>query len=59
MLISRRFFFHLFGKKLDYLHLKDFLKKECELYLKQPLTPTTTQEHCCLPHLKPWIWHWN
>ena len=31
--------FHLFGKKLDYLHLKDFLKYECELYLKQPLTP--------------------
>jgi hypothetical protein len=25
-------------KKLDYLHLKDFLKYECELYLKQPLT---------------------
>ena len=37
----------------DYLHLKDFLKYECELYLKQPLTPTTTQDHCCLPHLKP------
>jgi len=31
--------FHLSGKKLDYLHLKDFLKYECELYLKQPLTP--------------------
>ena len=30
--------FHLYGKKLDYLHLKDFLKYECELYLKQPLT---------------------
>ena len=24
---------------LDYLHLKDFLKYECELYLKQPLIP--------------------
>ena len=24
---------------LHYLHLKDFLKYECELYLKQPLTP--------------------
>jgi hypothetical protein len=23
-----------YGKKLDYLHLKDFLKYECELYLK-------------------------
>ena len=31
--------FHLLGKELDYLHLKDFLKYECELYLKQPLTP--------------------
>ena len=31
--------FHLFGKKLDYPHLKDFLKYECELYLKQPSTP--------------------
>jgi len=33
-------FFHLLGNKLDYLHLKDFLKYECELYLKQPLTPS-------------------
>ena len=31
--------FHFLGKKLDYLHLKVFLKYECELYLKQPLTP--------------------
>ena len=31
--------FHLLGKKLDYLHLKDFLKYKCELYLKQSLTP--------------------
>ena len=31
--------FHLFGKKLDYLHLKDLLTYECGLYLKQPLTP--------------------
>ena len=23
------------GKKLDYLHLKDFLKYECELYLNE------------------------
>ena len=27
-----------YGKKLDYLHLKNFLHSECELYLKQPLT---------------------
>jgi hypothetical protein len=32
-------YFHLFGKKLNYLHLKDFRKYECELYMKQPLTP--------------------
>ena len=31
--------FHLSRKKLDYLHLKDFLKYECELYSEQPLTP--------------------
>jgi hypothetical protein len=46
MMISRKFF--LFksatlsiyaGKKIDYLHLKDFLKYKCELYLKQPWTP--------------------
>ena len=32
--------FHFLWKKLDFLHLKDFLKYECELYLKQPLTPS-------------------
>ena len=26
--------FHLSGKKLDYLHLKDFLNYECESYLE-------------------------
>ena len=31
--------FHVFGL-LGYLYLKDFLKYKCELYLKQPLTPT-------------------
>ena len=31
--------FHLSRKKLGYLHLKRFLDYECELYLKQPLTP--------------------
>ena len=31
--------FHFFGKKLNYVHLENFLKYECELYLKQPLTP--------------------
>jgi hypothetical protein len=32
--------FHLFWKKLDYLHLEDFFPKYiCELYLKQPLAP--------------------
>ena len=32
--------FHLYGKKLDYRHLNDFLNYECELYLKKLLTPT-------------------
>ena len=32
-------FVHLSRKKLDCLHIKDFLKYECEFYLKQPLTP--------------------
>ena len=31
--------FHLFGMILDYLHIKDFLKYNCELYFKQPLVP--------------------
>ena len=26
-------------RNLDSLHLKDFLKYECEMYVKQPLTP--------------------
>ena len=30
--------FHPLRKKLDYIHLNDFLKYEFELYLKQPLT---------------------
>ena len=33
-------YFHLTEKKQDYLHLKDFLKYECELYLKQSMTPS-------------------
>jgi hypothetical protein len=44
--------FHFFGKKLDYLHLKDFLKYKCELHLKQPINTTTMQDHCCLLHLE-------
>ena len=31
--------FHLLGTKLDYIHLQDFWNMNCELYLKQPLTP--------------------
>ena len=31
--------FYFSWKKLNYLHLKDFLKYECEVYLKQPLAP--------------------
>ena len=44
--------FHLSRKKLDYLHLKDFLKYKCELHLKQPINTTTMQDHCCLLHLE-------
>jgi hypothetical protein len=29
--------FFFFGRQLDYVRLKNFLKYECELYLKQPL----------------------
>jgi len=32
--------FYPLEKKPGYLHLKVFLSFECELYLKQPLTPT-------------------
>jgi hypothetical protein len=49
--------FHLLGKILDYLHLKDFLKCQCKLYSKQPIETTTMQDHCCLPHVKPWTCH--
>ena len=31
---------YFLGKKLDYLQLNNFLKYKCELYLKQPLTPS-------------------
>ena len=31
-------YFHLAWKIIDYLHLKDLLKYECNLYLKQPMT---------------------
>ena len=31
--------FHLSRNTVDYLHLNDFLEYECELYLKQSLTP--------------------
>jgi len=31
--------FYPFRKNPNYLHLKDFLRYKCELYLKQPLTP--------------------
>ena len=34
---------------LDYLQLKDFLKHECGLYLKQPLM-LPQRNHCCVRH---------
>ena len=37
-----------------------FLKYECKMYLKQDhIETTTTQGHCCLPHLDPSINHCN
>jgi hypothetical protein len=58
MMLSRRLVllksknpFHLSWKKLDHLHLKDFLKYEREFHLKQPLTPTqrkTTTAYCAM-----------
>ena len=44
---------HLFGKKLDYLHLKDFPKHQCELYLKQPSTPPQRKIVVIHQHLEP------
>jgi hypothetical protein len=44
--------FHLLGRKLDYLHLKDLLKYKCEWYLKQPLTTSQRKIIAHLPHLK-------
>ena len=41
-------YFHLTRKKLDYLHLKNFVNYACESYLKQLLTPP---QHKILPHL--------
>ena len=49
--------FHLSGRKLDYLHLKDLLKYKCEWYLKQPLTTSQRKIIAHLPHLKSYICH--
>jgi hypothetical protein len=46
-------FFHLSWKKLGYLSLKDFLKYECELYLKQSLTLPQRKIIRCLLHNEP------
>ena len=49
-------FFHVLGKKLDFLHLKDFyffFKYKCQLYLNQPLTPPQCMiiaTYCTLNH---------
>jgi hypothetical protein len=45
--------FHLLGTNLVYLHLEDFLKYECELYSKQPLTQPQHKiivAYCTLNH---------
>lgn len=50
--------FLLKGKKLDYLHLQDFLnfECECEAYLRKPEatidTIPTQKNSCCLTQLK-------
>jgi hypothetical protein len=45
--------FHVLRKKQDYLlHLKDFPKYKCELYLKQPLTPPQCKIIATLHHLE-------
>ena len=45
--------FHLLGKKLDCLHLHNFLRYECELYLRITIGIITMQDHCCWLHHKP------
>jgi hypothetical protein len=55
--------FHLSGKKLGYLHLKEFLKHKCALYLKQSLTPphckivvtNCTSTHSIAIEIKLWL----
>ena len=70
MMISRRLSldeewnsFHLPGKKLNYLHLQNFLKYECELYSKQPLTPPQCKivvaYHASNHRLVIDIWRWT
>jgi hypothetical protein len=49
--------FHLLGKELDYQHLKDFLKYECELYLKQPLMPSHVIEALVMEGVVLWANH--
>ena len=52
-------YFHCSSKKLDYLHLEDFLKHKHENVLAAIIDTTITQYHCHLPHLEPYISHWN
>jgi hypothetical protein len=43
--------------KLDYLHLKDFLKYK--IVLEATIDTTTMQDHCHSPHLESYVNHWN
>ena len=54
-MLKSRNSFHLSRKKLDYLHLKNFIEYECELYLKQPLTTSQRKiiVYITIPHLEP------
>ena len=55
--------FHLSGNKQDCLHLKDYLKYKCEVYLEQPLIPTQckiivayrTSNHKLAIEIKWWL----
>jgi hypothetical protein len=44
--------FHLLGKKLAFVHLKDFYQICMWIALEATMDSTTMQDHCCLPHFK-------
>jgi hypothetical protein len=53
-LIIEWIYSHLSRKKVDYLYLKGFLKYKWDSNgLEATIDNTSTQDHCCLPHVKP------